>query len=96
MKKNHRKEYVTRDYGAGGLDFRTIADLMTASGDPMGHSTARNHVGRMMERLACTFMVDSGVTGDPAEIARSPGFQKRVETLVHEVYAEMVQADKLA
>lgn len=55
----------------------------------MGHSTARNHVNRTMERFASTFMVISGVTGDPAEVARSAGFQRRIEELVHEVYAEI-------
>ena len=90
MKKIYRKEYVTREVGTGGLDFRTIADIMTASGDPMGHSTARNYVNRTMERLACTLMVLNGVTGDPSEVARKPGFQRRIEELVHEVYAELL------
>lgn len=85
----NKKMYVTREAGTGGLDFRTIADIMTAAGDSMGHSTARNCVNRTMERLACTFMVLNGVTGDPGEIARSPGFQKRIEELAHEVYDEL-------
>lgn len=84
----HGKEYSTRE-GYGGLDFRTIADIMTAMGDPMGHSTARNHVNRTMERLACTLMIMNGVTGDPSHVAASPGFQHRIEELVHELYAEL-------
>lgn len=89
MKVNRRKEYVTRDTSAGGLDFRTIADIMTSMGDAMGHSTVRNYINRTMERFACVFMIMNGVTGDPAQIANSPGFQSRVEELIHEVYAEL-------
>lgn len=35
-------KYFTVDKNAGCLDYRTIADKMTESGDKMNHSTARN------------------------------------------------------
>lgn len=89
MRTIQRKEYITREPGSGGLDFRIIADIMAASGEPMGHSTARNYVHRAMEKLACTFMVLTGVTGDPASIAMNPIFQRKIEELVHEVYIEL-------
>jgi hypothetical protein len=81
-------KYVTR-HDDQGFDFRTIADIMTSLGYPMGHSTARSYVNKVMEKMACVFMIANGITGDPSIIAQKIGFQKCIEELICEVYAEI-------
>jgi hypothetical protein len=85
----HRKEYSTRESGDGGLDYRMIADIMTTVGHTMGHSTARNCVNKTMKRFACTLMTSCDITGNPENVARNLSFQKNIEELIHEIYAEL-------
>ena len=80
-----RREYNTLEDETGGLDYRTIADMMTIDGDEMGHSTVRNVVMRVMERFAAALMAKYGVTGDPADVARGRSFQRLVALHIQEV-----------
>ena len=79
-----KSNYVTLEPELGGLDYREIAEKMTAQGDVMGHSTVRNVILRVMERFACAIMGQYGFTGDPSVIAREPMFQKAIAELLQE------------
>lgn len=80
------KTYVTLDLSDDCLDYRTIADIMTCDGKSMGHSTVRNIIMRAMEKFAASLMAVYGVTGDPAEVACSPRFQKLIAIHMQEIY----------
>lgn len=71
-----------------GDNYRDIAAVMTAMGHPMNHSSARNHVLRIMARFATAFMRAMGLEGgqDRAEeMARSPAFQAGVLDLLQRI-----------
>lgn len=71
-----------------GNNYRDIADVMTVLGHPMNHSSARNHVLRIMQRFAVAFMLSQGITPDQArveEVARSPAFQSGVLDLLQQL-----------
>ena len=44
------KKYVTAN-DHKGLDYRSIAEIMTASGDKMNHSTVRNIITRGFSKI---------------------------------------------
>lgn len=48
MKKEQQRKYVTLE---SGVDFRTIAKIMTAHGYKMNHATARNQLILAMQNL---------------------------------------------
>ena len=73
---------------ADGLDYRMIADVMTVAGTPMGHSTVRNVIMRVMERFAASLMAANGVVGDPAVVARSTVFQQLIAAYIQDIYFE--------
>lgn len=78
---------VARD---DGENYRDIAAVMSAMGYPMNHSSARNHVLRVMRRFAEAFALALGVEADEArlhEIARSPTFQAGVCGLLQQLEA---------
>lgn len=73
---------VTQDEGD---TYRDIATVMTAMGHPMNHSSARNHVLRIMKRFAAAFMESQGLPRDEEQVtaaARSPMFQSGVMELL--------------
>ena len=47
-----RKGYATVTEIPGGMDYRTIAEKMSAEGDQMNHATARNVFLKAMIKLA--------------------------------------------
>mgnify|MGYP001330692487 FL=1 len=74
------KKYVTTNI-ENGLDYRSIAEIMTRSGDKMNHSTVRNIITRGF------FKVVKGISEDYdlkytdqkiKEIAQSPDFQESI------------------
>jgi hypothetical protein len=76
---------VTADEGE---NYREIAELMTIMGHRMNHSSARNHVLRIMTRFARAFVDAYGITADDeriAVIARSPSFQSGICELLQTV-----------
>lgn len=87
MEEFDKLGYVTIEPDAGGLDYRTIADIMTVDGHVMGHSTVRNIIMRTMEKFAASLMAANGVVDDPAVVARGPSFQKMIASYVQEIYA---------
>jgi len=74
----------------GGVDYREIADIMTELGYSMNHSSARNHVLRIMKKFAEAIVIDYAPTAISIvdDIARSPSFQDGIADLLHTVEAE--------
>jgi len=71
-----------------GENYREIADLMTIMGFPMNHSSARNHVLRIMAKFAQAFAesLDLDLSeAKIAEIARSPSFQEGICELLQQL-----------
>ena len=76
---------VTEDEG---VNYREIAETMSELGFTMNHSSARNHVIRVMRKFAAAFAEGYGisVTDEKVEeIAKSPTFQHGVADLLHTV-----------
>lgn len=69
----------------GGTEYREIAEIMTAAGYEMNHTSARNHVLRFMKRLASSYSNAWGIplSDDRLEgLIRSPHFQDSVYELM--------------
>lgn len=77
---NINKKYVTtNDYN--GLDYRSIADLMTSSGHKMNHSSVRNYITRGFCKVVKGISKDYDLkyTDDQIKkIAQSPEFQNSI------------------
>ena len=76
-----------------GVNYRNIAETMTALGFPMNHSSARNHVVRVMKKFAAAFAIyvfGKDVTDEKMmEIAKNPLFQSGIAELLHAVEHQM-------
>jgi len=74
------KKYVTtNDYK--GLDYRSIAEIMTKSGDKMNHSTVRNIITRGFIKVVKGLSKDYELNYTDQkikEIAQSPEFQESI------------------
>lgn len=73
-----------------GVNYREIADIMTDIGFSMNHSSARNHVLRVMTKFAKAFdeKWDLELSDDRLNsIAASPRFQSAVADLLHNLEA---------
>ena len=80
VNKKTGREYATVSDDEG-VDYRTIAETMTVLGHKMNHSSARNHVVRVMRKFVDAYSDAWGVdlTEEQADsIARSPMFQSGV------------------
>ena len=87
-----RGQRIDRGYATVAADegenYREIAELMTLMGHPMNHSSARNHVLRIMARFARAFADAYGLDADDdriAAMARSPSFQSGICDLLQHV-----------
>ena len=87
MPKGHKSDfgYATVSSEDGCLGYREIAEIMTADGDEMNHSTARNNFLRAMEKLAAP-LAKRYSHGDPIEISRDPRFQSCVQEILGDIY----------
>ena len=93
MPKGHKSEfgYATVTGDSGGMDYRTIAEKMTADGHKMNHATARNIFLRAMNKLAspvCTMYLDDTNAEKIDQTARDPRFQSSMVELVMELYSD--------
>lgn len=73
-----------------GVNYRDIAEVMTKIGFKMNHSSARNHVLRVMRKFAKALSESHGVELDEQQVdflARSAAFQQRVSVILHNVEA---------
>ncbi|MFA6608956.1 MAG: hypothetical protein WCT07_03565 [Candidatus Paceibacterota bacterium] len=90
MKKKNKRGHatVTEDEG---VNYREIAETMTELGFSMNHSSARNHVLRVMRKFVATFTSEMGEAMDERKIdmiAKSPEFQVAIAGLLHIVEAQ--------
>ena len=87
MPKGYTSEfgYATVSFDEGCKTYREIADELTASGDKINHSTARNIFLRAMRKIAKKVTIDyEGVDSDA--IAEDPRFQKAIQEFAAEVF----------
>lgn len=87
------KGYATVTDIDNGMDYRSIAEKMTASGDKMNHSTARNVFLRAMKKLAIPMHELYGIPLDDKSLsrtARDPDFQSGIIDLLGEDDAKMI------
>ncbi len=82
-----RKGYATVTEIPGALDYRTISEQMTSSGDKMNHATARNVFLSAMRKLAAP-MHDLYDLDDSEEsimtTAKDPEFQSGIVDMFEE------------
>lgn len=72
------KKYVTVSNDHEGLDYRSIAEIMTKSGHKMNHSSVRNYIVRSFKKVAKEVTSQYGMSYDENqidELAKSPDFQ---------------------
>jgi len=74
------KKYVTaNDYD--GLDYRSIAEIMTKDGHKMNHSSVRNYITRGFCRVVKGITKDYSISYTDEQIkkiAQSPDFQSSI------------------
>jgi hypothetical protein len=77
---NNNKKYVTaNDYD--GLNYRSIAIIMSESGHKMNHSSVRNYITRGFCKVVKGISKDYNLKYDDAQIkkiAQSPEFQNSI------------------
>ena len=74
------KKYVTANEH-GGLDYRTIANIMTKEGNKMNHSSVRNHITRGFCKVVKGISSDYNIKYSDEEIkkiAQSAEFQDSI------------------
>tara|TARA_B100001063_G_scaffold130948_1_gene122362 strand:+ start:160 stop:414 length:255 start_codon:yes stop_codon:yes gene_type:complete len=74
------KKYVTTNI-ENGMDYRSIAEVMTRCGDKMNHSTVRNIITRGFSKVVKGISKDYGLEYTDQkikEIAQSPEFQESI------------------
>ena len=74
------KKYVTTNI-ENGMDYRSIAEIMTRSGDKMNHSTVRNIITRGFCKVVKGISEDYGLKYSDDKIkaiAQSPEFQESI------------------
>jgi len=92
MPKGHKSDhgYATVSSKFGGMDYRVIAEKMTADGYKMNHATARNVFLRAMQKIARPLCE---MYGEPDEhnvnrTASDPRFQEGMIEIVQDIYNE--------
>ncbi len=73
-----------------GANYRTISEIMTSSGSPMNHASARNHVLRVMKKFAEAIAEATGQQFSDVQLtetARDPQFQAVLSDMLQRQYA---------
>lgn len=75
MPKGHKAErgYVTTDTFDGGLSYREIAEIMTADGSTMNHSSVRNYMLSALTKIAQELCDTVGAKMGEEELKRVAG-----------------------
>jgi ketopantoate reductase len=71
-----------------GVNYREIAETMTELGFSMNHSSARNHVLRVMRKFAAALCEKYSMMIDESridEIAKSPEFQQGMSEILRAI-----------
>lgn len=78
--------YASVASDADCLTYREIAEIMTADGDKINHSTARNIFLRAMRKIASEVTASYAVQDscDSDDIAEDPRFQSAIQELATE------------
>ena len=79
--------YATVGKEYGGLDYRSIAEKMTDSGDKMNHATARNVFLKAMVKMAKKLSSHLDQQVDDRQIimiSKHPMFQGAVQDIMHD------------
>ena len=89
MPKGYKSKngYATVGKQAGGLGYREIAEKMTAAGDKMNHSTARNIFISAMEKVArdaCSLFDVEPSKENIKRISNDPRFQSGVIDILND------------
>ena len=87
MPKGHKSEngYATVSGIENGLDYRSIAEIMSEDGYKMNHATARNIFLKAMKKLAKPIheLYDTEVTDDRImKTAKDPRFQESMIEII--------------
>ena len=93
MPKGYKSDqgYATVSGEGGGMDYRTIAEIMTDDGHKMNHATARNIFLRAMKKMAeplCELYGLDEEEGRVERMSRDPRFQSSMIEVVGDIYAE--------
>lgn len=78
-----------------GVNYRDIADTMTELGFPMNHSSARNHVIRIMKLFAKTLSEKWNIElsdKELIEVAKSPLFQRGIADVLQIIEMEKIDS----
>ena len=86
MPKGYTSEfgYATVSSEDGCLTYREIADALTADGDKINHSTARNIFLRAMRKIASE-IVSEYPEADSDVVAEDPRFQEAIQQFAAEI-----------
>ena len=89
MPKGHKSQhgYATISSIEGGMDYRTIAEEMTASGHKMNHATARNVFLKAMKKIAGPVHALYGMPIDEDTLmktAKDPRFQESIVEILED------------
>tara|TARA_B000000557_G_C20640920_1_gene386323 strand:+ start:120 stop:389 length:270 start_codon:yes stop_codon:yes gene_type:complete len=82
--KNKKIKYVTVK-NKEGLDYRSIANIMTEKGDKMNHATVRNIINKSLVKIVKGLHKDMNKNiseKDAYNIAKSPEFQIALKELL--------------
>ena len=84
--KKFKNGYAT--VGGDGMKYREIAEIMTADGDKMNHSTARNNFLSAMKKLCEPVHREISKNSDiePDDIYRNPDFQEGLTQIIADYY----------
>lgn len=87
MIPQQKKEYATVRR-ADGVNYREIAEIMTALGYNMNHSSARNHLLRIMRKFYIAYCDAQGFAISEElvdEVCKSASFQEAVSQLIQQL-----------
>jgi len=76
------KRYITLD---DGMDFRTIAKIMTAAGSKMNHATARNVLMSAMNHFVSNMAKELKLDTQNLDLE-----EMLKETMIHEAFADLL------
>ena len=74
-------------YATAAMGYREISEIMTAHGDKMNHSTARNVFLSAMTKLSKSVADLMGEElDDPETVSKDPRFQSAIESYLRETH----------
>lgn len=89
LKKAGNRGYATIKQN-DGVNYREIAETMTELGYPMNHSSARNHLVRVMIKFLDAIVDEYDIASDvdQFEIVKSPQFQRGIHEILSMIEVE--------